>query len=96
MCVKLAHTRMHVWHQTSTSIHICNSNIQPSVLSVALAPDQYSSNGCYNSTRPTGLYLTVFPKQQQCLKWLHPNNSHDGNEHLKHALTRFLLIHCTP
>ena len=25
-----------------------------------------------------------------------PNNSHDGNEHLKHALTRFLLIHCTP
>ena len=31
-----------------TSIHICYSNIRPSVLSVALAPYQYSSNGCYN------------------------------------------------
>ena len=39
-----------------TSIHICYSNIQPSVLSVALAIDQKSSNGCYNCTGQAGLY----------------------------------------
>ena len=32
------------------------SNIQPSVLSVALATDQKSSNGCYNCTGQAGLY----------------------------------------
>ena len=47
-----------------TCIHICYSNIQLSVLSVALVPDQYSSNDCYNCTRPTALYFTVTPKQQ--------------------------------
>ena len=69
-----------------TSIYNCDS--LPSVLSVALAPDQYSSNDCYNCTRPTGLFLQ-----------LHPNSSQDGYEHLQHAdiLLSFLfvLIHCT-
>ena len=43
-------------HLLRTSIHICYSNIQPSVLSVALATDQRSSNGCYNCTRQAGPY----------------------------------------
>ena len=37
-------------HLHRTSIHICYSNIQPSVLSVALATDQKSSYDCYNCT----------------------------------------------
>ena len=53
-----------------TSIHICYSNIQPPVLSVPLAPDQYSSNGCYNCTQPAQLRLT---------------SCQDGNEHLQHT-----------
>ena len=47
-----------------TSIYICYSNIQPSVLSVAFAPDQYSNNGCYNCIVPADLYFTVTPNQQ--------------------------------
>ena len=43
-------------HLHRTRIHMCYSNIQPSVLSVALAPDQYKSNGFYNCTGPAGLY----------------------------------------
>ena len=38
------------------SIHICYSNIQPSVLSVALATEQKRSNVCYNCTGQAGLY----------------------------------------
>ena len=51
---KFVPTSMHVLHQAS--IHICYSNIQPSVLSAALATDQRSSNGCYNCYRQAGLY----------------------------------------
>ena len=36
--------------------NICYSNIHPSVLSVALAIDQKSSNGCYNCTGQADLY----------------------------------------
>ena len=43
-------------HLHRTSIYICYSNIQPSVLSVALATDQRSSNCCYNCTRQTGSF----------------------------------------
>ena len=71
-----------------TCIHICYSNIQIPVLSVALAPDQYSSNECYSCTCPTALYFTVTP-----------NSSQYGYKHLQHAdiLLGFLfvLIHCT-
>ena len=35
--------------------YLLYSNIQPSVLSVALATDQKSSNGCYNCTGQAGL-----------------------------------------
>ena len=45
-------------------------NFQPAVLSVALATDQKSSNGCYNCT---GASRPV------------PTRSQDGNEHLQHA-----------
>ena len=54
---KLVPTSMHVLtHLHRTSVHICYSNIQPSVVSVALATDQRSSNGCYNGTGQAGLY----------------------------------------
>ena len=43
-------------HLHQTSIRICYSNIQPSVLSVALATDQKNSNFCYNCTGQAGLY----------------------------------------
>ena len=43
-------------HLHRTSVHICYSNIQPSVLSVALATDQRSSNGCYICTGQAGPY----------------------------------------
>ena len=50
----------HLIHLHLTSIHICYSNIQPSVLSVALAlalaTDQRSSNGCYNCSGQAGPY----------------------------------------
>ena len=46
-------------HLYQTSIHIRYSNIQPSVLSVALATDQKSSNGCYNCTGQAVLYQPV-------------------------------------
>ena len=50
-------TSMHVLtHLHQTSVHICYGNIQPSVLSVALATDQRSSNGCYNCTGQAGSY----------------------------------------
>ena len=43
-------------HLHRTSIHICYSNIQSSVLSFALATDQKSSSGCYNCNGQAGLY----------------------------------------
>ena len=45
-----------LFHLHWTSIHTCYSNIQPSVLSVALATDQKSSHGCYNCTGQADLY----------------------------------------
>ena len=59
------------------------SNIQPSVLSVALAPDQYSGNGCYNCIGSASLILQLHPTERM----QHANN-----------LLRcyFLLIHCNP
>ena len=47
-----------------TSINICYSNIQPSALTVELALDQYSSNGCFNCTEPADLYFTATSNQQ--------------------------------
>ena len=43
-------------HLHRTSVPICHSNIQPFVLSVALATDQGSRNGCYNCTGQAGPY----------------------------------------
>ena len=43
-------------HLLRNSIHISYSNIQLSVLYVALATDQRSSNGCYNCTWQAGPY----------------------------------------
>ena len=40
------------------------SNIQPSVLPVALALDQFCSNFCYNCTGPAGLYFKVTPNRR--------------------------------
>ena len=40
------------------------SNIQPSLLPVALALDQFCSNFCYNCTGPAGLYFNVTPNRQ--------------------------------
>ena len=43
---------MHVWYTCTGPAFICViAKFQPSVLSVVLATDQRSSNGCYNCTR---------------------------------------------
>ena len=62
---------MHVWYIYWTSIHICYSNNQPSVLSVALATGQRSSNGCYNCTRQEGPYHPAVMMVKGLFLWLY-------------------------
>ena len=87
-CLTCANKHACLIHLHRTSIHICYCNIRPSVLSVALASDQYSSNVCYNCTGTIGLHFTVTPKQHPA--WL-------GTSTACTYLTQvFVLSHCTP
>ena len=57
------------------SIHIYYSNIQSSVLSVALVPDLYIMKE---------MIVKIAPDQQGCIL-VTPTSSQDGNKHLQHA-----------
>ena len=56
ICTLVAYKHACLIHLHRTSVPICHSNIQPFVLSVALATDQGSRNGCYNCTGQAGPY----------------------------------------
>ena len=61
VCKTCAYKHACLRHLHQSSIHMCYSDIKPSVLSIALAPDQYSSNVFYNCAVPADLYFTVTP-----------------------------------
>ena len=67
-------SQVHLTNTSDTLAHVQHSylyiNIQSYVLSVALVPDQYSSNVCYNCTGSAGLYFQ-----------LHPTGSQDGKNY---------------